>query len=544
MAVVLALLGAGLVAALSSNASAAPVHRSCDWPMYQHDAAHHAASGCDGISQTNVSTLRPAWFAATAGPVTAEPIVADHRVYVGDATGIFRALDQATGKTTWTFDVLHNRLHVDRHAAPYGTITSTAATAVVGGVRTVFFAGGGSLYALRAADPSKGWARDIDPAEPSSRMEIESSPVVDLSTTPPEVIVGDDANQASGVGQAGVMAFNAQTGALLWKYEPETGHVVTPANSGGTTASALSAGDGHGNGCGDVWSSPALDPTFGAHGLVVFGVGDCPTSAVLESVVALDPVTGHQVWRFVEPRNRYDYTTASIDNDDDFGSSPIITGGLVVEGGKSGYVYGLHEATGTQAWPAVLAAEPGQLSPQIVGAVGGFIGSASLGRAGGHPAVFLQSAIETPLSGTGVDLTPPPYPPCLGNLTVLPACPDASLASDPLRSVSLHAVDITTGRVIWHAPLTTPSYAATSYANGVVFAGSTLQFTAAAYSADTGAPLWRFPLLASPSSGTSIVGSSVFLGAGTSDGNVQGVVLPPQAFGVWSFSTTVAGGAV
>jgi outer membrane protein assembly factor BamB len=125
-------------------------------------------------------------------------------------------------------------------------------------------------------------------------------------------------------------------------------------------------------------------------------------------------------------------------------------------------------------------------------------------------------------------------------LVLLPACPDPSLVSDPARMLSLDAIDAATGHLIWRAP-STPSYAATSYSNGVVFAASTTGFSADAYDANTGVPLWKFPLGATTASGTAIAGPSVFVGAGLSESQAGPSTIPPGNNGVWSF--TAAAGA-
>jgi outer membrane protein assembly factor BamB len=102
---------------------------------------------------------------------------------------------------------------------------------------------------------------------------------------------------------------------------------------------------------------------------------------------------------------------------------------------------------------------------------------------------------------------------------------------------AVSAIDAATGHIVWRAP-STPSYAATSYSNGVVFAGSTTSFAAAAYNADTGLPLWTFPLGATTSSGTAIAGSSIFLGSGLSSGQPGPTTIPPGNNGVWSFAVS------
>src|SRR2546422_7971197 len=75
----------------------------CDWPMYQHDPSRTGAAGCGDIGPDNAATLAPRWFAPTKGAVTASPIVVGDTVYVGDNTGVFYAIDAATGAVRWQY---------------------------------------------------------------------------------------------------------------------------------------------------------------------------------------------------------------------------------------------------------------------------------------------------------------------------------------------------------------------------------------------------------------------------------------------------------
>jgi outer membrane protein assembly factor BamB len=427
----------------------------------------------------------------------------------------------------------------------------------------------------------------------------------------------------------GLQAFDASSGALLWRYEPERDVTLTPGEFGGSDALALSCGDGSPNtfctpanvpgiglnstawadACGDVWSSPSLDTTFvdpagdnsfqssGANpswfpkritrtgrpspdGLVVFGTGNCaaapaPSTAYAhhdyahgEGVFALDPVTGVRVWNWFEPPNLY--STGSPNEvgggDTDFGSSSVLATvastdlprdrrcpsragltSLVIQAGKSGYAYGLCETDGSVVW-GVQAAQPGQISPELVGAGGGYIASASVGEVRGRAAAFVDAALFLPFADDGVRLPGTPDDAgatCPGpaglHLPLLPVCPDPSILADPARLLAVSAIDAATGRIAWRAP-STPSYAATTYSNGIVFAASTTTFAAAAYDADTGLPIWHFPLGAATSSGTAIAGSRVFVGSGLSEGRLGPTTIPPGRNGVWCFTAGLAGG--
>lgn len=503
------------------------------WPMYGHDLSHSgAADSCPGqsrISASDVSRLTPRWFLPT-GDVTATPAVVDGTVYVGDDSGTFRAVNQSSGAVEWSFSALSNPVHDDRHQPGFGEFVSSPAVARVPGLAdpVVYVGGGGTLFALDARTGRALWAQDVDPGQPDSAIEIESSPAVDVSSDPPEVVVGSDDNGSPDVDVTGVQAFNAVTGQLLWKYEPERDAVVH----------SLSGQDGQGDACGDVWSSPAIDPS--TH-LVVFGTGNCADNAAAVAhhdfatnagIFALDLATGQRRWSFFEPPNRYDTGQAADtgNGDDDFGSSAVLTRigsrKVVVEASKSGYVYALDENTGAEIWQDE-PAQAGQLSPQLVGAIGGFIGSPALGQVDGRPALFLSSAVPLPFSGQGADLS--------GN-TVPPASVDTSLAADPSRAVSLHAVSVTTGAILWQDAVSAPTYAAVTYSDGVVFLPATTGLAVTAYDADTGQPLWGVPTsLAAPASGVSVVGGSICFGTGISEGSEDGIAIPPEESGIWSF---------
>lgn len=639
---VLGLVGGPTLAASAAStvpaAVASPLAGTCSvatgvWPEYLGDPTH-AADACSDINTSNVDQLRPAWFVSTNGAVTDTPAVDFGSVFAGSYAGTVYAVDQATGAEEWTFDTTAAQTcfldaadpHTDTHSTGFGQMPASPAAAKIAGQDVVFVAAGGSLYALNAATGHCLWAQDTDPGVPGNAVEIESSPVVDSATTPPEVIVGNDDNSSSQIAVTGVMAFDAATGALLWKYEPERDLTLIPGQFGGSDALTLSCGDGSANAdcnpahiadlppnstasadaCGDVWSSPALDTGFvdpagtnsfegsggkapagwypkritatgGASrdGLVVFGTGNCaatpdPAEALAhgdyvdnQAVFALDPKTGTRVWNFVEPYNQYDQDADEPGGgDDDFGSSPIVanlpatsvnasacpadgattgvkTTTLVIEGAKSGYAYGLCASDGRTVW-SVQAAQAGEASNDLVGSIGGFLGSPSMGVANGRATIFFTSAVPLPFSNDGIrepndgdsNISNCPG---LSQLPLLPACPDLSILDDPQRVVSLHAIDAATGRVDYQA-LSLPTYAASSYTNGVVFMPDSLAAGVAAFNADTGDPIWAFPLAAVPASEAAIAGNSIYLGTGETDSSEDGQSVPPQLTGIWGFS--------
>ena len=496
----LAVLAVGIVAAggvfgPADGAQSAATRCRADWPMFQHDPGH-SATGCTRIAPTNVATLAPKWFVRTGGAVTAEPAVVGGTVYIGDGDGVMHALAADSGRSRWSFDFTDNRVHKDRHDVSYGYITSSAAvTSIPGRGRMVFFGGGGTVYGLDARTGKPRWAVDVDPRHPTSPAEVESSPVVWRPRTgAPLVLVGLDTNEAEGNADGGVVALDARTGKLRWKYDADINRVVH----------SLTVGDEQGRGCGDIWTSPALDP---ARGLLFFGTGNCDLSDRQDAqwLLAIHVATGARAWSFAEPRANHGW-------DDDFGASPVIASGrggrrLVVQAGKSGWVYGIDERTGHKVFGTHVA---------VGSSIGGFIGSPAAAKLNGHDVLFGDTAIPLSSSGSVVD---------------------PSLMEEPTRAASLHAVDLVTGQVLWHSPAQVAAYAPVTYAGGVVFAPDTVEFSINAYEAATGLPLWHLPIGAAASGGVSVADGSVYVGTGTYFS--PGAKVPPQATGVWAFALPV-----
>ena len=170
----------------------APPTGQWDWPTYGR-SAQHTFSAPTTLDQVSARTLAPAWFFPTGDAVTANPIVVGSTVYVGSWDGHFYALDRATGKPRWNFQVAPQPAVVPRPgefprdpSSDGGLITSSAWFQPGAGSRPdlVIFGGGYTLYALRAADGTEYWRHDYTglpeaPADPAhDEARIFSSPVV------------------------------------------------------------------------------------------------------------------------------------------------------------------------------------------------------------------------------------------------------------------------------------------------------------------------------------------------------------------------------
>jgi outer membrane protein assembly factor BamB len=515
-AVLLLALGATL---LPVDPAAARPHPACAWPMYGHDPAHSFAAtpGCSTLSPLGAATMLPAWLLPTPEPVTATPAVADGTAYVGDWAGTFYAVPTATPRfgrpvtPRWTFQV------DDTAGVAFGRINSSAALAKVGGRTLVVFAGGATLYVLDAATGHRLASACLDPrADPTVRcrdsagqVEIESSPTVLVADggRSAQILVGIDVHNDQHVGRTGLVSLDLEAGpsayALTpcWKLDPETG--VASAGPG-----LLTEGSGTGQGCGGVWSSPAVDV---AKGLVFFGTASCSVDGVTsgESAWAADLATGAVAWVYHPPHSASRW-------DDDFGASPnLLPGGLVGFPRKDGWYYALRERPSTSSPELVWATAVGTAGHVVTDfAIGGMIGTPAVGLVRGEPAVFATTALSTPLAQ-----------PLDDGLAL-----DPGLLTDPGRLLSLTAVRARDGKVLWRSPLPRQSYGAPSFANGVLLVPSTVSFSLDALRADDGLPLAVRLLPGAPSSSAVAVGDKVIIGVGTSETDLEFKALGGSAF--------------
>lgn len=525
---------AAALPALGSTTTQNGCATASGWTMYGRDGRHsfEVPPQCSRISPSTVAALAPKWFVHTGSAVTASPAVAGGVVYVGSWDGTFYALDAADGSERWRFSA----------PAPYptafGVIVSTATVVTLPDAHTrrpreiVLFGAADRLYALDAAtgrglaslgvDPRSAALRKKQAANPPV-VEIESSPVVATVHSHGRpmhmVYVGMDVHNDAGVGPAGLIAaqlVSARDGRWslvpVWKSDPETGKTYRGAH-------ALTVGSGTGFGCGDVWSSPAVDVT---NNLVAYGVGNCddPEKARAagdqwsEAIVAVRADTGATRWRFAPesllPKSQQ---LAAAHEDADFGASPnmfsIAGHRLVVgDGSKNGSYYAIDAVTGKLLWHTAAAA-PGYVQQNF--AVGGFLGSSAVQTSRGRAQQIIgASAVPVPHSAT-----------------------EAQQATWQVRSL-----DARTGAIKWVSAVGGPTYAATTIVNGLALVPDTTNSALYALDASTGLPLWSSPVIGPPSSAATVAGNSVYLGTGTTESDLEyksfGLVVPQK-------TTTVVG---
>jgi polyvinyl alcohol dehydrogenase (cytochrome) len=269
------------------------------WTSFAYNAAHSSENAnAVSITSSNAGTLTQAWQFVTPGPTKpgqpkasfdGSPVVADGLVFIGSNTGLFYALDEATGAVAWSL----NTGYLPKYTCPAAGIRDTATVAVdsATGDATVYFAGAnGQLWAVNALTGAVVWSADVFPATKASAPFVWGSPLVYGG----RVYIGIASGCDDPLVRSGLVSFSQTTGKHL-----RTFWTVPVGVVGGA-----------------IWSTPAED----ANGLFVStGNGneeDPNDQGLSNSIVLLNPTTLKAESHWTVPN------IATVD--DDFGSSPTL----------------------------------------------------------------------------------------------------------------------------------------------------------------------------------------------------------------------------
>lgn len=486
------------------------------------------------LTKHNVAQLEKRWEFPTTAIVTGSPSVATidltgegrtPLVVFQDWNGLVYAVRLADGSEAWRFQA-----ELQPGAGYPGSASATIET--VDGADRVFIGHGEILYALDATTGAELWrftagtgCRNASGDPPGlcsftgERNQIESTPAIVNDT----VVFGMDVNDREG-GKGGIYSVDVATGHMKWFFDLESGDTCRPdpgdaikrydgyhsAEELGLPADFFATRAGCGSdrtptGCGNVWSSPAVD----VERALLFTVSsNCDTDddpqtlkpgpnmpPYDEAIFALD-FDGNAVWRW-RPRE--------VDPDDlAFGAVPnlftIDVEGTSIDvlgvGGKDGTYYvldrdGVNERNGI-AWDDASPSDLPYWKTKVVpgGDIGGVIASASADE--GRRRIYFSTA-------PGLDVYTPQRP-------------------------TMHALDMDTGAVVWDNGAATgiqhdASYAPTTAIPGVAFTGSVFAPQLRGWDTDTGAqPYAGFIsdvlLTNAIASGASIVDGTVLVGTG------------------------------
>ncbi len=465
---------------LSAGASTA----SGSWPYPNGTLANGRVAVGSTISLANVATLKKAWSfrltgkgAATVGhygSLAANPIVVDGTVYIQDLRCDVYALSLSTGALEWEYKVGQ-----PERSGPGPNGVAVAGTAVYGLAPTEAFAldarTGKTIWVNRKLLTKGEGTFGIQPQVATGRMYLASQ-------------------YGTGPGGGVLMALDAKTGALLWKFHTTTGY------SPGVKALGLGAGG--------AWETPLV----GSDGTVTFGTGN-PYQRAVEAVrhparqlytdsdVNLTAATGRLRWYYQGVPNDF--------LDWDMQTSPMWATArgvpVVIGSGKMGYVYEMDAATGKLVWKA------------------------PVGKHNGHDNLGLlalehQSRLRAPFT-----TMPGSFGGVLTNLavsgtTVYVATLDLAMAERTLTTVTdtvpksapsgeIEALSLTTGKVEWDTAVPSLPLGAVTVSNDLVF---TTLFTGElmALNRTTGAIAYRQKLPTSTNAPLAIAGNTVIVAAG------------------------------
>ncbi len=351
-----------------------------EWPVVLGDPGGQRHSALADIDTVNVDQLEEAWRWSTGemavgdpgpdqlvpGRFQATPVMRDGRLFLSTPFAAAVALDAGTGAELWRFDPAITSLGPSSNG--HGAFVHRG-VAVWGRSRAerVFLAARGTLWALdaRTGAPvaSFGEAGRVDLGAhlrwPVDRRHLEH--------TAPPIVVGDVVIVGSAIGDqliyeqdppGDVQAFDARTGARLWRWDP----VPPPGDSLRAGWGARSADvAGHAN----VWSFMTADTARGLVFLPVsaasndwYGGARPGDNRWAESVVCLEAATGRLVWaQQLVHHGLWDYDPAAPPL-----LATVTIGGtardVVVQAAKSGFVHVFDRTTGAPLWPVEERAAP------------------------------------------------------------------------------------------------------------------------------------------------------------------------------------------
>jgi polyvinyl alcohol dehydrogenase (cytochrome) len=286
-----------VTASLNFPAAAGSATTFINWPGYLFGSTHSSDNAAAAaITPATAPALTRVWSWKPAAPTMtgqpgpslfASPTVFNGRVYIGANTGVFYALNEATGKVIWKRFLGF----VTKKTCGARGITSTATVAPdpVTGALTVYVAGGnGYLYALSAATGAITWRHVV--ALPSSTVNNYynwSSPAVFNG----HVYMGVSSQCDHPLVMGGLKEYNQATGALTAFFK---------TNPGGSTGPS-------------IWTSAAGRPS-GTSVFVTTGNGVGPDAI---AVIRLNAATLTQ-------QDSWQVPSSELGPDSDFGGSPTL----------------------------------------------------------------------------------------------------------------------------------------------------------------------------------------------------------------------------
>lgn len=468
------------------------------WNGWGVDLANSRYQRDPGLTAADLPRLKPKWvFALPGGRAHVPPTVVGDRMFVVAASGDIIALDPKTGCTFWSTRV------------PDAATKTPVVVSQVGGAPVLFVGGGRArIYALEPQTGAVLWNTQV---ETHPRARISATPMVSgnrvyVTTSATEESAAVDPKYECCTFRGAALALDAQTGRILWKT-----YVLPPAKRWKVSSIGTQLWGPSGAA---MWGGISIDPK---RRLLFTGTSNDyvdVTSKVSDAVIAFDLDTGKIRWvTQVTPGDAFNSSCkpgarrgeACPDEggpDYDFGAPPVpvtLKSGrtVLLAGQKSGLLYGLNPDTGARLWET------------------------RVGKGG------IYGGIEFGFSTDGV---------------VAYAPNSDHLATPPDKAGGVTAVDVATGKILWHTPApaavcgwgvdgcTSAQAGASAVIPGAVFAGGG-DGKLRAYDPKTGRIFWEVDTLTAPLSAVNGIDAR----AGSLEGGLLsisgGAIYVPSGYG-------------
>lgn len=428
------------------------------WSGWGADAGNsrYQPAAAAGLDRSHLKDLKLKWAFGFPGAVATfgQPTSYAGRLFVGSEDGTVYALDSATGCLWWMFKA-----------------SATVKTAIsIGNRGTAAFFGdtNGNVYALKIEDGSVLW--QMHP-EAHAAARITGSPLLVGSRLYVPISSGEEGASADPAYpcctfRGSVIALDTATGQQLWK-------AYTIAQEPQPTRKSAQGVQYWGPSGAAVWSSPTADVKRRAIYVATGNNYSDPSTEMSDAVIAFDSKTGKILWsRQLTPKDvwnsgcvaeKKDNCPARRGEDYDFGAPPMLRtlpGGrsILLLAQKSGIIYALDpHQQGRLLWKSRIAH-------------GGPLGGVEWGGAANNRYAYF------PVSDFDFD--------------------------NPNVGGGVYALDLLTGKEVWHVPPPKPACAGQygcspaqmappTLIPGILFAGS-LDGHLRAYDARHGDVIWDF----------------------------------------------------